>query len=88
MADATSLTAPKVDRSFERYARIKALLWAPDVSRDEVLSKHGLDEVEWRIFEQQQIEALDNEAKEGKCDLALALLTAFEAAQTPLLAAS
>ncbi|HRI69888.1 MAG TPA: hypothetical protein PK156_36920 [Polyangium sp.] len=52
-----------------------------------MLSKHGLDEIEWRILEQQQTEALELEAKEGKCDLALALVAAFEAANAPSIAA-
>lgn len=78
---------PTAERSFERYARIKAHLWALDGSRDEVLGKYGLDEIEWRILEQQQAEALEVEAKEGRCDLALALVAALEAAQGPMLAA-
>ena len=77
----------KKELSFERYARVKAHLWGANASREDVLSKHGLDEIEWRILEQHQTEALDLEAKEGKCDLALALLTAFEAANAASLTA-
>jgi hypothetical protein len=73
---------PKSELSFERYARIKVHLWGTNVSREEVLSKHGIDEIEWRIMERHQTEALDLEAKEGRCDLALALLDAFETANT------
>jgi hypothetical protein len=78
---------PKSELSFERYARIKVHLWSADASREDVLSKNGMDEIEWRILEQQQTQALDLEAKEGKCDLALALVAAFEAANAPSLAA-
>lgn len=78
---------PKSELSFEKYARIKVHLWSADASREDVLSKHGLDEIEWRILEQQQTEALEHEAKEGKCDLALALVAAFEAANAPSLTA-
>lgn len=73
----------KNELSFERYARIKVHLWNANASREDVLSKHGMDEIEWRIMERHQTEALDLEAKEGRCDLALALLAAFEAANMP-----
>ncbi len=82
-SDAAPAPKAKSELSFERYARIKAHLWDANASREDVLSKHGMDEIEWRIMEQHQTEALDLEAKEGRCDLALALLTAFEAANAP-----
>jgi len=85
--EASAKQKPKSELSFERYARIKVHLWSPDASREDVLSKNGLDEIEWRILEQQQTEALELEAKEGKCDLALALVAAFEAVNAPILAA-
>jgi hypothetical protein len=85
--EASPAPKPKSELSFERYARIKVHLWDSDASREDVLSKNGIDEIEWRILEKQQTEALDLEAKEGKCDLALALVAAFEAANTPSLAA-
>lgn len=86
-SDTSATPKPKSELSFERYARIKVHLWSPDASREDVLQKHGIDEVEWRILEQQQTEALELEAKEGRCDLALALVAAFEAANAPSLAA-
>jgi len=86
-SETASTPKAKNELSFERYARIKVHLWDANVAREDVLSKHGMDEIEWRIMEQHQTEALDLEAKEGRCDLALALLAAFEAANAPSLAA-
>ncbi len=86
-AEASPRPGAKSELSFERYARIKVHLRDANASREDVLSKNGLDEIEWRILEQHQTDALDHEAKEGKCDLALTLLAAFEVANAPSLMA-
>ncbi len=67
--------------SIEQYARIKMQLWGAHASLSEVLERHGIDEVEWRIHERRQADALAAEEREGRCDLALALMAAFEASQ-------
>nr|WP_240806816.1 DUF2169 domain-containing protein [Polyangium spumosum] len=69
--------------SIERYARIKVDLWGARAALHEVLARYGVDEVAWRVHERQQAEALAGEAREGRCDLALALCAAFEAAKAP-----
>jgi hypothetical protein len=74
---------PKATLSVERYARIKVDLWGAPAALRDVLEKHGIDEIEWRIHEKRQAEALEEEARGGKCDLALALVAAFESAKTP-----
>jgi hypothetical protein len=73
----------KAPLSVERYARIKADLWGARGALHEVLARHGIDEVAWRVHERQQAEELAGEAREGRCDLALALCAAFEAAKAP-----
>lgn len=86
-SDVATPVKAKGELSFERYAQIKVHLWSSNAPREDVLSKHGIDEIDWHILEQQQTEALESEAKEGKCDLALALVAAFEAANSPSLSA-
>ncbi|HZF54508.1 MAG TPA: DUF2169 domain-containing protein [Polyangiaceae bacterium] len=71
----------KASLSIEQYARIKMQLWGAHASLSEVLERHGIDEVEWRIHERRQADALAAEEREGRCDLALALMAAFEASQ-------
>lgn len=83
MSEVAAPRKTKGDLSFERYAQIKVYLWSSNAPREDVLSKHGLDEIDWHILEQEQTEALETEAKEGKCELALALMAAFEAANAP-----
>ncbi|MDC0747530.1 DUF2169 family type VI secretion system accessory protein [Polyangium mundeleinium] len=75
--------AARGELSVERYARIKVDLWGAQAALHEVLSRYGIDEVAWRVHERQQAEALAGEAREGRCDLALALCAAFEAAKAP-----
>jgi hypothetical protein len=55
-------------------------LWGGKASLSEVLERHGIDEVEWRIHERRQADALADEAHGGRCDLALALMAALESA--------
>jgi len=86
-SDMATPVKAKSELSFERYAQIKVHLWTSNAPREDVLSKHGLDDIDWHILEQQQTEALETEAKEGKCDLALALVAAFEAANAPSISA-
>lgn len=66
--------------SVERYARIKAELWGC-AGLGAVLERHGIDEVEWLVHERRQASLLAGEAREGRCDLALALVAAFETAR-------
>ena len=75
-------TAPRAMAvlSVERYARIKAELWGC-TELGAVLERHGIDEVEWRVHERRQGSLLAGEAQEGRCDLALALVAAFETAR-------
>ncbi|HVK70015.1 MAG TPA: DUF2169 domain-containing protein [Polyangium sp.] len=75
--------AARGELSVERYARIKVDLWGAQAALHEVLSRYGIDEVAWRVHERQQAEALAGEAREGRCDLALALCAAFDAAKAP-----
>lgn len=77
------LPEKRAELSIERYARIKVDLWGARAALHEVLSRYGIDEVAWRVHERQQAEALAGEAREGRCDLALALCAAFEAAKAP-----
>ncbi len=67
--------------SLEQYARVKSELWGADASLNEALERHGIDEIAWRVHERRQAEALAAEAREGRCDLALALIEAFESAK-------
>jgi hypothetical protein len=71
----------KARLSLQQYARIKTELWGAHASLSEVLERHGIDEVEWRIHERRQADALADEGRGGRCDLALALMAAFEASQ-------
>jgi hypothetical protein len=68
--------------SLERYARIKVELWGRDDPRG-VLDRHGVDEVDWLVHERRQASLLAGEAREGRCDLALALAAALAAARDP-----
>ncbi len=68
----------------ERYASIKAEIWEGRAALDEVLARHGIDEIEWRAGELRLAEALAREAREARCDLALALAGALEAARERL----
>jgi hypothetical protein len=70
--------------TLERYSRIKSELWGADERLPEVLARHGIDEIVWRVHERRQADALAAEAREGRCDLALAMMAAFEAAQAVL----
>ncbi|MDI1434890.1 hypothetical protein [Polyangium sorediatum] len=83
MPSAGGVGAARGDLSVERYARIKVDLWGAQAALHEVLARYGIDEVAWRVHERQQAEALAGEAREGRCDLALALCAAFEAAKAP-----
>ena len=74
---------PRSTLSIEQYARIKAELWGTRTRLHEVLTRYGIDEVAWRVQERQHAEAIAVEAREGRCDLALALCAAFEAAKAP-----
>lgn len=67
--------------SLEQYARIKTELWDAGVDLREILEEHGVDEIAWRVHERWQADALAAEAREGRSDLALALIAAFERAQ-------
>jgi hypothetical protein len=79
-AERAEATPGKAALSVEHYARIKMELWGGKASLSEVLERHGIDEVEWRIHERRQADALANEAHGGRCDLALALMAALESA--------
>ncbi|AKT40602.1 DUF2169 family type VI secretion system accessory protein [Chondromyces crocatus] len=72
----------KSQLSLAHYARIKVASWRGDAPLSELLEQHGLDEVAWRMHERQQSESLAAEAREGRCDMALSLLAALEAAQS------
>ena len=68
--------------TIEEYCRIKIELWAAGADLHELLEEHGVDEIQWRVHEKWQADALAAEAREGRCDLALALMAAFEGAQS------
>lgn len=67
--------------TLEQYARVKSELWGAEASLPEALARHGIDEIAWRVHERWQADALAAEAREGRCDLALALVAAFESAR-------
>lgn len=64
-----------------RYARIQAELWQRRGALDEVLERHGLDEITWRANERRYAELIAREASEGRCDTAAALAGAIQEAQ-------
>ncbi len=64
----------------EAYASIKAALFRGEL-RDEVLARAGLDEHAWIIQEQLVARALDEEAKAGRADRAIALAEALRGAR-------
>lgn len=70
--------------ALEQYARVKIEVWDSDAGLREALERHGIDEIAWRMYERRQADALAAEALEGRCDLALALVAAFEAARAAL----
>lgn len=66
--------------SVERYAAVKAAVWKPGVNLAEALTTFGLDEGAWEQVEARMRGALDDEAKQGKSELAKAVRTAIRKA--------
>jgi hypothetical protein len=66
--------------SVERYAAIKAAVWKPGVNLAEALTGFGLDEGAWEQVEARMRGALDDEAKQGKSELAKAVRSAIRKA--------
>lgn len=66
--------------SLEAYARLKAALWEDGAARDEVLAQHGTTEAAFRDAERRWVEAIAEQAKQGRAERALAVRTAIAAA--------
>jgi hypothetical protein len=66
----------------DALAVLQTARWTgPDAFR-QALERHGLDEVEWRLWELSLLEAIDSEARAGAPTLATRLLDAIEVAVT------
>jgi hypothetical protein len=64
----------------ETYATIQVDLWDEGVLLENVLARHGIDEITWRDNEQRRADALAEESKQGRSEMAVALAEALEAA--------
>ena len=75
--------APAVPKPLpiDAYAALTVALREGRMSRAEALSRHGVDEATWAVTERHYKEALDSEAKAGRCELALDLGKAMRAAR-------
>ncbi len=79
-------TAPLVEQlpiSLDVYAAVKVAFWDKAEERadiEDTLGEHGIDEDTWRAGEERLNEALAEEAREGRSDLARALRAAIKRA--------
>lgn len=64
----------------ETYAAVQVDLWDEGALLDDVLARHGIDEITWRDNERRRADALAEEAARGRSENALALAEAIEAA--------
>lgn len=74
------ITATKPLLPMETYAAIQVDLWDEGALLEDVLARHGMDEITWRDNEQRRADALAEEAKQGRSEVALALAEALDAA--------
>jgi hypothetical protein len=65
--------------ALEIYAAIQMDLWDESAPFEDVLARHGVDEIAWRDNERRRAEVLAEEARQGRSELALALADALDA---------
>jgi hypothetical protein len=70
--------------ALEAYARIKAETWRRPNAVGEILERHGVDEALWQANERRQEQALADEAREGRSELAVRLREALSKARAEL----